>query len=362
MRNKLKFTFLFFACCYSLAAQNSVVENIRFGAYYFDGWTGKSVYHLNETLTNNFQERKPVWGWVTSTPEIMQKQIDLASDSGLDFFNFCWYYNSSNKNNFGDDPKNNALNLYLKTKDKKNLKFCLMIANHKGYIIHKEDWDGLIELWCTLFKDPNYVLIEGKPLITFFSLDELVTTFGTVENVNAALKKFKIKAMNSGLKGIEIVASVNPHSANIKTALTFDIDIISGYNYHHMVWDGDKSNKLKYSIDLMQDKEYKLWDDIARISKDKKKQIPVVTLNWDSRPIDINNKKVSPRLVGFSSQSVEKSILNSKKWIRNNTGSTTKDKIVFVYAWNEYGEGAWLTPSDSLKNSLLTGLKSGIKK
>src|SRR4051812_33911811 len=70
-----------------------IKDNIKMGAYYFDGWTGKT-FHISPAL-DSFPERKPVWGWVTSTPSAITEQIDLAADAGISFFNFCWYYNKA---------------------------------------------------------------------------------------------------------------------------------------------------------------------------------------------------------------------------------------------------------------------------
>src|SRR5438034_1397685 len=65
---------------------------IQLGAYYFDGWAKAVSGHLTPRLRDSFPDRKPKWGWVTSTPEIVKDQIDLAADAGLSFFSFCWYY------------------------------------------------------------------------------------------------------------------------------------------------------------------------------------------------------------------------------------------------------------------------------
>ena len=74
------------------------------GAYYFDGWSGKNRYdgdasqpwakgaptHLTKKLAGEFGYREPVWGWRNDSQEIMDRQIRLASENGVDFFLFCW--------------------------------------------------------------------------------------------------------------------------------------------------------------------------------------------------------------------------------------------------------------------------------
>ena len=124
-------------------------QSLKLGAYYFDGWTGKSEFHLTQNLIDSFPDRKPVWGWRTSTPEIMSKQIDIAAEYGISFFSFCWYFRRDKTSSRVDmDVKNNALNLFMKSPNKDKLGFNILVANHKGYVFQEQDWDDLCKYWC----------------------------------------------------------------------------------------------------------------------------------------------------------------------------------------------------------------------
>ena len=67
-------------CILCLAAQFSATAHAQqpkpkamVGAYYFDGWSGKTdEIHLPKLLTTEYADRKPVWGWKDDTVEIMQ--------------------------------------------------------------------------------------------------------------------------------------------------------------------------------------------------------------------------------------------------------------------------------------------------
>ncbi|MCH5715485.1 hypothetical protein [Niabella hibiscisoli] len=61
---------------------------VKLGAYYFGGWYENSN-HIKPALVNDYPERRPIWGWVTNTPEAMKAQIDLAADAGLYFLAFA---------------------------------------------------------------------------------------------------------------------------------------------------------------------------------------------------------------------------------------------------------------------------------
>ena len=65
---------------------------MKVGAYYFDGWSSNESPHISKRLINEFSERMPLWGWADDTVEIMEKQINLASENNISFFFFNFYY------------------------------------------------------------------------------------------------------------------------------------------------------------------------------------------------------------------------------------------------------------------------------
>ncbi|MDQ6481567.1 glycoside hydrolase family 99-like domain-containing protein [Dyadobacter sp. LHD-138] len=330
-------------------------QSFKLGAFYFDGWTGLTT-HLTPKLQNDFPDRKPIWGWKTSTSQIMQKQIDVAASAGISFFDFCWYYQKGG-NYENPAPLNNALNLYLKAPNKKKLNFTIMVANHPGFIFKADEWEQLSRYWCSLFKDPSYLLVDDKPIITFFSMQSLIETFGTPEKVNEAFKVFKNIAVKEGLNGVVIAGAVNSSLPIIKQAERCGFDVLTGYNYH-----GSGLNSIKneiVSIDSMRIREQIIWNNITQTST--LPLIPVITLNWDHRPWDKSDTTYSPRFIGYSGISIKNAVAACKKWSKNNPSKIVNENIAILYAWNEYGEGAWLTPSRKLKNSLLQGVKAGLK-
>ena len=49
----------------------------KIGAYYFDGWSG-TTFHITDELRQSYPEREPIWGWMTSSQEIVDEQIKYA--------------------------------------------------------------------------------------------------------------------------------------------------------------------------------------------------------------------------------------------------------------------------------------------
>lgn len=327
-------------------------SNIKVGAYYFDGWTGKTENHITKQLVDSFPDRKPIWGWITSTPKTMQAQIDYASSAGLSFFSFCWFYGPK-----GTSPLNQALNLYLKSPNKSKLKFCLMVANHEGFLIDSTSWQTASDRWMGLIKEPTYLQTNGKPLIIFFSLNTLIKGLGSKQAVKLALDQFRLRAQKQGLKGVSFAVCSNGDKSEISDAELCGIDILTGYNYHTA---GFRSLAKVVDIDSLGRGSEQVWN---KFNKSSIPYMPVVTVNWDPRPWATGNSFYSKSSIykGYSKNSVYSSFIKAKSWVNKHPGQCTPEKLVIAYAWNEYGEGAWLTPSRKYGNTLLESLKKAIK-
>jgi Glycosyltransferase WbsX len=321
------------------------------GAYYFSGWNDKTHVYLTKSLVDSFPERRPLWGWMSSLAT-MKTEIDLAADNGLDFFNFCWYF--PEKKTFPPaSVLNESLGFYLRAPNKKRLRFSIMVANHAGFSIGPEDWDEVIPQWVALFKDSSYIKVNDQPIISFFSLYWLIKKFGSEKAVAGAFDQLREKARANGLKGVTIAMCVNPDVWSVSTARKCGVDVLTGYNYPRS---GFRDNQTNPPIDSLVIGNVYTWNDFRKFAYP---YVPSVTLNWDPRPWAAYGKGYanSPRYLNYSSLSVAASVKAAVKWLDNNPKKTVKERILFLYAWNEYGEGAWLTPSAVADRKLLTGLK-----
>ena len=158
------------------------------------------------------QPRVPLWGYEDeSDPKAMARKIAAADDHGIDAFIFDWY--DYNDGPFLDSPIDQG---FLKAKNRRRLKFAFMWANHDWQDIHpyhrgaapKLLYPGKVtpqafdKICDHLIKDyfvrPNYWRIEGKPYFSFYDLNNLVGSFGSLEATRAALDRFRAKAVRGG--------------------------------------------------------------------------------------------------------------------------------------------------------------------
>ncbi len=325
----------------------------KIGAYYFDGWSG-TTFHITDDLKQNYPDREPIWGWVTSTQEVVDEQIEMASDAGLSFFSFCWYH--SEKQKYENISLNRALGFYKASPNVKKLEYSLLVANHAGYEVSPQTWEEVTTIWLQEFHHPQYLKVDGKPLLIFFEYHSLIKNFGSPESVNAAFKDLKQKAVTSGLEGVTVAICVGSPE-QLKKAKECGADVATGYNYHSAGFEGDQQ---EIPIEKMQIAERNLWTKLAQT--ESLKYLPVSTVGWDPRPWanERNNYLEKPYFVGYSATSARSSVQAMVDWIRQNPNWTTGERIGLLYAWNENAEGAWLTPGKTGLNPL-DGVKQVLK-
>jgi hypothetical protein len=325
----------------------------KVGAYYFDGWSGKTdEMHMTKLLATEYADRKPVWGWRDDTVEIMQKQIDYCADHDIAFWAFDWYYPEGKDKT---TPLNNALELYLKAPNSKRLQFCLLVANHAGFRIGPKDWDACCEKWIELFQTPTHLRLDGQPLLIFFSPDELKKAFGGVDGVRMALDSLRAKAKKAGLSGVSVAACTGPggHLADLARS---GYTILTGYNYSLGWMNGGGSQPFR-----------KLIEGNERIFKQMAETtplpyVPAITAGWDRRPWEKDKlppEKMSVWYPDRTPKLVEDFMRLGVRWLDKHPDKATPQRLLLIYAWNENGEGGYLTPTAQDGTEYLKAVQRG---
>lgn len=316
---------LFIVC--SCSAQN---KDVIVGAYYFGGWAGyptiphewdkNAPSHATESLEKDFVQRKPLWGWRDDTDLIMEKQIDLAADNGINCFFFDWYWSDNRKNinikAIGNNSLHDCINRFMRVDNNIKMNFALMISNHHGYeIIGKDNWISTIDYMSrNYFHHPRYLKFDGKPVIAVFRGDAM---YPYLENIRK-------EAVKNGFPGIYIIC------------LSYRYKGFDAYSWYSIFEPYNNEAPAKKYKQLTEYTE-KQWNSLERDTV-----FPNVMVGWDKRPWEtINNKKIiyytnrSPKIFG-------KHLSNAFKFLEN---KSYRHKVIFIYAWNEIGEGGYLMPT-----------------
>jgi hypothetical protein len=308
------------------------------GAYYFDGWSGKTS-HINKLLKTKFVDRRPIWGWKDDTIEVMQKQIACCANHGIGFWAFDWYYPEGPEKT---TPLNNALGLYLKSPNCNRLQFCLMVANHGGFRIGPNDWDTCCRIWIDLFRQPTHLTLDGRPLLIFFSAEELQIAFGGVDGVRKAFDALQAKAKAAGLPGVAIAACTGP-GAHLQDLARSGFTLLTGYNYNNGWTNGGGCKPFRELMEVSR----KTFDEFARTSP--LPYVPAVTIGWDRRPWELDTLPPEKQSVWYPDRTpklVEEFVSMGIKWLDAHPDKATPQRLLLLYAWNENGEGGYLTPTE----------------
>jgi len=83
--------------------------------------------------------------------------------------------------------------------------------------------------------------------------------------------------------------------------------------------------------------------------------MPVVTVGWDKRPWEdaADPKTHAAYYPDRTPAQVGEFITRAVKWMDQHPDKTPKERIVFLYAWNENGEGGYLTPTKGMGDAYL---------
>ena len=332
MKKVLSLLFFAFYSCYIVIAEN----NIKIAVYYFDGWAGINQNttdkvsfpsHLNNKLKNEYGGRMPLWGWRDDTIEIMEKQINLASENGIDYFVFCWYW----KEDLGpmdifsieSQSLHTSIELFRKAKNKGKMKYFFLVANHKGHrIIGEDNWCSLFEyLNNKYFQDKEYLKIEGKPVVSIF-LGNYILQY---------LPSIRERIMQKTGNNLFVI------SCNC-----------TSNNFNLNTWYNNTFENLEYnchkSFSSLSHRTESIWYNQPTTIN----VAPMCMSGWDKRPwFEQENFIYYSRPTGYEFYT---HLLNAKEFI-----SVRKEKypIIFIYAWNEYGEGGYLTPTINDQNGIL---------
>lgn len=304
-------------------------REIIIGSYYFDGWTGVNSSNeewakdapdmLTKKMFFDFADREPIWGWRDDDLNIMEKQIDLASKNGIDFFVFCWYWSTKDGHVDVDAClKNNlhtGINLFLKARNKNKMRFAIIICNHGGYELNNnQEWEvGMEFLADFIFKDKQYLFIEDKPYVSFFNAEK-------VRNYLPAMSQ-KLKTI--GFQGMYSV------SCNYRDQ---DFDLAAWYNN---TFEGGKVHKAK---------DYQELTDRTRGAWYKTSNSFVVSpsciVGWDRRPW-----YQEENFIYYDQRTPKKFLKHLKDAVDFLYDRNDRIKILHIYAWNELGEGGYLVPT-----------------
>ncbi|HEV8082819.1 MAG TPA: glycoside hydrolase family 99-like domain-containing protein [Chitinophagaceae bacterium] len=321
-----------------LPQYHSIPENDQAWGQGFTEWT--NVKKATPLFEGHYQPHVPhesVGYYDLIDPDVLVKQAALAKDNGI--YGFAFYHYWFNGKLLLNDP----LDEMLKS-GKPDFPFCYIWANENWTrrwdgadeeIIIKQDYsfeDDLqhIQFLCeNVFNDKRYITIDEKPLF-------LVYRTAFFPDIKKAESMWRAEAKKYGFKDLYLVRVedsgkiIFPEDIGFDGAMEFAPD-----------WSCTEQNKNKEDGSIVIDYPSTVFNMILK--KRPYKYFHCVFPGWDNTPRRVNSMGTV-----FLNTNLE----DFKFFLETQLGSTLRkfnnpeEQILFINAWNEWGEGCHIEPDE----------------
>jgi hypothetical protein len=325
------------------------------------------------------QPHVPLWGFQDeSDPAVMANKINAAADHGVSAFIFDWYYYDDGP--FLDRPIDRG---FLHATNSARLKFAFMWANHDWQDIqpfHRGNpprvlYPGRVtpvtfnkicdHLIRDYFARTNYWRIEGKPYFSFYDLNNLLASFGSVKATRGALDMFRARAVSAGLPGLHLNAvvwgqTILPAEKTVTDAvkLVHDLgfDSVTSYVWiHHTALP-----ELQTPYNFVRDEYFNYWTVAA--TNFGVPYIPNVTMGWDPSPRADQSQTFGNSGYPFMNTIKDNTPENFRAALelarQRLLAETNGLRILNLNCWNEWTEGSYLEPDTVHGMAFLDAIKA----
>jgi hypothetical protein len=319
--------------------------SLRVGAYYYDGWSGPlDARQFDGLLDQPWAGRQPLYGWQDRTSASMAQQLRWARNYGIRFFAFDWYY--------GSDPAtaalNGALSLYQGLSSHSGVGYALVYVNTGGrvsFVVPTSRWPDVVSQWATQnFTDPAYERVGGKPLLVILDVASFNRQFGGSAGADAAIATLRRAAVKAGLPGVYVVGGVyvDPRFDWNWFRLVASKEDFDGFTQYSAPAAAGVSTGPRPYTRLV----HAIEADWSRFAAGPKPFVPDVVTGWDPRPwgSTVNGKlwwfrRTPAQVRDFAEAAVR---FAGRQAVRSDV---SQPPLMFVEAWNELGEGAYVVPT-----------------
>ena len=319
-------------------------ENNEWWGKGFTEWT--SVKNAKPLYSGHMQPMIPLKNnyYDLSKVENIKWQAELANNYGIEGFVFYHYWYSGRK--LLEKPCESLL-----ANTDINIKYCFCWANHswtrawdgKDHEIlvkqtygDKSEWDEHFHYLLDFFQDKRYLRINDMPVLFIYKPNDIPDGDERINYWNTRLKEFGIP----GLFVVEYLSSFNPRPS-LKTSRAVYEDE-PNFSCRFKI---GPFNKIKRGIcKTLRITDYQSYDKLWRLNLAKQDSYGEKLIinggfpRWDNSP----RKGINSRVIkGASPQKFEHYLSLMKNISRKNNSN-----ILLLNAWNEWGEGAMLEPTE----------------
>lgn len=296
-----------------------------------------------------FAEFEPYLGYyddgLTETADWELKQM---AEHGVDFINVCWYAPQEKmtapikKMRYSHAALNEG---YMNAENSDYVKFCIMWENSTRYVgaSNLEEFKEYIwKYWKEYyFSDSRYETLDGKALLTVWSLDIFLKTFGGTEGAAQAVAFMRSELMQMGYDGLVLLFATTQIVPQSTYAAISSIGADGTYNYH---WSAAGYNP---SVQITGNQT-----NLNAARSVSSHSVPTVSIGFND--IGRNNSR-DPIISVADHLTVCEEI---KKLLADSKTDSWRDRTVMISTWNEYSEGTYIAPTASTGFDYLENLRT----
>jgi hypothetical protein len=296
-------------------------------------WKEGDAYAGWEYVRPFAKTRKPFLGWYDDgSPEVADWEIKWQVEHGIGFELYCWY----RPNDAINYPIKNGVLEYgirdglFNARYSQLKKFAIMYTDQGAGQTNPDDWrKNIVPYWIEyFFKDPRYLKINGKPVISIYYRDNFKSDFGGVTGAKQATDFLRAACAQAGFPGIIILMEERSADVNAMQEMkAMGIDCCYAYTWST----GDTASQRRNNLAQR--------DTAAKVGFS---MIPSVSVGWQTSPWT-----GSPEGNGWAPVAAYKALA---QWTKDEFMPTLPEtslgrKIVLLPNWNEFGEGHFIMPS-----------------
>jgi hypothetical protein len=315
------------------------------GVYYFSGWWREppnKYFTAGRDWRPDWPGRRALLGEYNEQ-ETMDREIAAAADSGVSFFQILWYGPCEGADATAQRQKlNQGLRLFMASTNSSRMKFTVELVNHPPFQFDTDSaWESACREWCAAMKHPSYLRVAGRPVFKVHGADFFYNQNGRDPvRVAKRLGTFRHIAHASGLPDLLISGGVGAGGV-ASGPVVAPYDFLTTYMEMPSLPQHDKP----YPYETLLAYAEQGWQRYARLSE--KPYVPYLPAGWDPRPWKDPRASFDfpDRAQGIGALQRVKTALDSSPALGIRLPSGERQKMLLIYAWNEFGEGGIVAPT-----------------
>jgi len=289
-------------------------------------------------------QREPYLGWYDEgNPEVADWEIKWQVEHGIGFELHCWY----RPNNAVDHPvKDGVLDQGLirglfNARYSHLKKFAVMLVNEGACETNPQDWrTHIIPYWIEyFFKDPRYLRIDGKPLVSIYHAGNWLRTFGGADGARQAIEVLREETVRAGFPGVLVLMEnrgTDPGSFRPLKGLGVD------YSYAYTWGTPDAPTQRRNNTAQG-----------SAAAAAGFRTLPSISMGWDREPWGVRDGGWTP-VPDYQALA---------QWTKDEfmpglPPDSLGRRVLMLANWNEFGEGHFLMPSTLADFGYLDALRN----